>query len=139
MEKLNINRTKEGHNLDIHGAKGPVFATAIVAGVMAAKRTSDLIPFCHQVPLDKCDVDIELLPPDKDVDGAESRSEGGKIKVDCIVSTFGKTGVEMEAIVGASMAAICIYDMLKALSHDIEITDTRLVFKSGGKSTYQRT
>lgn len=139
IEKLNITNNKDGPGREIVGTKGPVFATAIVAGVMAAKRTSELIPFCHQVPLDKCDIDIELISSDVTSDAKSSNdSRSGRIKIDCFVSTSGKTGVEMEAIIGASMAAICIYDMLKALSHDIEIIDTYLVSKSGGKSTYQR-
>ena len=111
--------------------KGPVFATAIVAGVMGTKRTSSIIPFCHQIPLDKCDIKIVL------VDQAITQdSMFIDLKIDCIVSTYHKTGVEMEALVGASTTALCIYDMLKAVSHNIVIKDTRLISKTGGKSDY---
>ncbi len=101
-------------------AKGPVFATAIVAGTMAAKRTHDLIPFCHPLGIERCRIDIE--------------PEGDQIVIRCEVAVHHKTGVEMEALVGASIAALTVYDMCKALSHDIEITATRLVEKRGGKS-----
>ena len=110
---------------DIRTAKGPVFATAIVAGVMAAKRTHELIPFCHPLGLDQCKVTIDL---DKD----------GNARIDCICKVHHRTGVEMEALTGASVAALTIYDMCKALSHDITIADTRLVAKSGGKRDFRR-
>lgn len=100
-------------------AKGPVFHTAIVAGVMAAKRTHELIPFCHPLGLERCDVTIEM--------------QGDEAVVRCVVSIHHKTGVEMEALTGASVAALTIYDMCKALSHEIVIADTRLVAKRGGK------
>ncbi len=105
--------------------KGPVFDTAIIAGVMAAKRTHELIPFCHPLGLENCKVDIEA-------------QEGGDILIRCQVSIHHRTGVEMEALTGASVAALTIYDMCKALSHDIEITDVRLVEKSGGKRDFKR-
>ena len=100
--------------------KGPVFQTAIIAGTMAAKRTHDLIPFCHPLGIEKCNVLIEM--------------EGDDAVVRCTVSVHHKTGVEMEALTGASVAALTIYDMCKALSHDIVIAETRLVEKRGGKS-----
>ena len=100
--------------------KGPVFQTAIIAGTMAAKRTHDLIPFCHPLGIEKCSVLIEM--------------EGDEAVVVCTVSVHHKTGVEMEALTGASVAALTIYDMCKALSHDIVIAETRLVSKRGGKS-----
>ena len=106
--------------------KGPVFDTAIIAGVMAAKRTHELIPFCHPLGLEHCSVDIEQQP-------------GGRIRVRCRVAVHHRTGVEMEALTGASVAALTIYDMCKALSHDIEIGGVRLVAKSGGKRPYRRT
>lgn len=109
---------------EIHGKKGPVFATAIIAGVMAAKRTHELIPFCHPLGLDHCAIDI--------------RVEGSDAIIDCRCRVHGRTGVEMEALTGASVAALTIYDMLKALSHDIVIADTRLVAKAGGKRDFQR-
>jgi cyclic pyranopterin phosphate synthase len=106
----------------MRSAKGPIFDTAIVAGVMGAKRTHELIPFCHPLGLENCQVSIELVD-----DTAVIR---------CTASVHHKTGVEMEALTGASIAALTIYDMCKALSHDIVITETRLVAKEGGKSSY---
>lgn len=100
--------------------KGPVFQTAIIAGTMAAKRTHDLIPFCHPLGIEKCSLVVEM--------------EGDDAVVLCTVSVHHKTGVEMEALTGASVAALTIYDMCKALSHDIVIAETRLVEKRGGKS-----
>jgi cyclic pyranopterin phosphate synthase len=105
--------------------KGPVFDTAIIAGVMAAKRTHELIPFCHPLGLDNCAVEIE--------------AEGdGTIVIRCRVSVHHKTGVEMEALTGASVAALTVYDMCKALSHDIRIEQIQLVEKTGGKQDFQR-
>ena len=101
-------------------AKGPVFDTAIVAGVMGAKRTHELIPFCHALGIENCQINIELI--------------GDEAIIRCTVSVFHKTGVEMEALTGASIAALTIYDMCKSLSHDIVIGNTRLVSKRGGKS-----
>jgi cyclic pyranopterin monophosphate synthase len=112
---------KSGHRTK----KGPVFDTAIVAGVMAAKRTHDLIPFCHPLPIDKCAIDIE-------------DSGRGEIVIRCEVSVQHRTGVEMEALTGASVAALTIYDMCKALSHDIEIGSVRLIEKTGGKRDFKR-
>ena len=112
------------HNDEISTKKGPVFQTAILAGIMAAKRTSELIPLCHPLALNKCDVKIEVV--DK------------HLVVQCTVSCNGKTGVEMEALTGASVAALTIYDMCKAFSHDIVIEKTQLVAKSGGKSDFNR-
>jgi len=110
---------------DIRTAKGPVFATAIIAGVMAAKKTHELIPFCHPLGLDNCDIRIEL--------DADKRAV-----IDCRCKVTHKTGVEMEALTGASVAALTIYDMCKALSHDIAIVETRLMSKSGGKQDFRR-
>ncbi|HTT02400.1 MAG TPA: cyclic pyranopterin monophosphate synthase MoaC [Steroidobacteraceae bacterium] len=104
--------------------KGPVFDTAIIAGVMAAKRTHELIPFCHPLALENCAVEIE--------------PEAGGLRVRCTVSVHHRTGVEMEALVGASAAALTIYDMCKALSHDIEISGIRLLAKSGGRRNFRR-
>jgi cyclic pyranopterin phosphate synthase len=107
---------------DLRSPKGPVFDTAIVAGVMGAKRTHELIPFCHPLGLESCRVVIDL--------------EGDTAVIRCTVSVHHKTGVEMEALTGASIAALTIYDMCKALSHDIVISNTRLIAKEGGKSAY---
>ncbi len=109
---------------EIQTSKGPVFATAIIAGVMAAKKTHELIPFCHPIGLDSCKVTIVL--------------RGNKAVIDCHCKVTHKTGVEMEALTGASVAALTVYDMLKALSHDIIISETRLMAKSGGKRDYRR-
>jgi cyclic pyranopterin phosphate synthase len=101
-------------------AKGPVFHTAIIAGTMAAKRTHELIPFCHPLGIENCKVLID--------------AEGDEVVIRCTVSVHHKTGVEMEALTGASIAALTIYDMCKALSHDIVIAQTKLIEKRGGKS-----
>jgi cyclic pyranopterin monophosphate synthase len=108
----------------LRSAKGPIFDTAIIAGVMAAKRTHELIPFCHPLGIENCRIVIDLHD-----DVAIIR---------CSVSVHHKTGVEMEALTGASVAALTVYDMCKALSHDIVIADLRLIAKEGGKSSYAR-
>ena len=108
---------------EIGTKKGPVFATAIIAGVMAAKKTHELIPFCHPIGLDDCKITIVM------------REENAII--DCRCKVRHKTGVEMEALTGASVAALTVYDMLKAMSHDIVISETRLIAKSGGKQDYE--
>eukprot|EP00455_Lapot_gusevi_P042730 TRINITY_DN5114_c0_g1_i1.p1 TRINITY_DN5114_c0_g1~~TRINITY_DN5114_c0_g1_i1.p1 ORF type:complete len:188 (-),score=10.80 TRINITY_DN5114_c0_g1_i1:20-583(-) len=110
------------HEGEIQSAKGPVFATAIVAGTQAVKKTSDLIPFCHPLPIDGCKIRIQFLP------------ETQELVIDCSVKVFHKTGVEMEALTGASVAALCVYDMCKGVSHNIVIKETRLIEKTGGKS-----
>jgi cyclic pyranopterin phosphate synthase len=102
--------------------KGPVIDTAIIAGVMAAKRTHELIPFCHPLGLDKCRIEI--------------KEDGDALVVRCTASVHHKTGVEMEALTGAAIAALTVYDMVKALSHDIVIEGLRLIGKTGGKSAY---
>ena len=108
---------------DSDTAKGPVFSTAIVAGVMAAKRTHELIPFCHPLGLDDCKITIEL-------------DEKKRVVIDCHCKVHHRTGVEMEALTGASIAALTVYDMCKALSHEIAISRTRLISKTGGKQDY---
>jgi cyclic pyranopterin phosphate synthase len=116
-----------GHleNDEIHTKKGPVFQTAILAGIMGAKRTSDLIPLCHPIGLDKCTIDICI-------------NEEKIVEITCTAIIESKTGVEMEALTGATVAALTIYDMCKGFSHDIEILETKLLKKTGGKSDYQR-
>jgi len=101
-------------------AKGPVFQTAIIAGVMAAKKTHELIPFCHPLGIENCKIDVQM--------------RGDTAVIHCTVSVHHKTGVEMEALTGASVAALTIYDMCKALSHEIEIGPMRLLAKTGGRS-----
>lgn len=110
-------------NGDILTRKGAVFQTAILAGIMAAKKTGELIPLCHPIGLGNCRVDIKL----------NARQE---VVVECTASVFGRTGVEMEALTGASVAALTIYDMCKAFSHDIVIREVRLLEKRGGKNDF---
>ena len=108
---------------DIRTAKGPVFVTAIVAGVMASKKTHELIPFCHPLGLDNCKITIKM-------------DDMRRAVIDCHCKVHHKTGIEMEALTGATVAALTIYDMCKALSHDIVIGQTRLVSKTGGKEDF---
>lgn len=110
---------------EITGKKGPLFQTASLAGIMGAKRTSDLIPLCHPLPLEDCKVEFVTRPPDEN--GAM------EVEIHCRTSLHGKTGVEMEALTGASVAALTLYDMGKAVSHEIVIREIRLVSKTGGK------
>ena len=110
---------------EIATRKGPLFQTAILAGVMGAKRTSDLIPLCHPLPLEDCQIEIE------------SAAERGEVVVHCRALTHAKTGVEMEALTGATVAALTLYDMAKAVSHGITIREIRLVEKTGGKSDFR--
>ncbi len=105
--------------------KGPVIHTAIIAGVMAAKRTHELVPFCHPLPLEDCRIVIDWL-------------DACTLSVRCSVAVTHRTGVEMEALTGASVAALTVYDMCKALSHDIEIRCTRLLAKRGGRRAVDR-
>ncbi len=113
----------ERSNEALRTKKGPVFDTAIIAGVMAAKKTHELIPFCHPIPLEDCKISVEW--------GAED-----EIVVECSVRATHKTGVEMEALTGATAAALTIYDMCKALTHGIRIREIALVSKTGGKRDY---
>jgi cyclic pyranopterin phosphate synthase len=108
---------------DIRSPKGPVFHTAILAGVMAAKKTDQLIPLCHSLPLDDCQIAIAM--------------QDECARITCAVSTSHRTGVEMEALTGATVAALTLYDMCKALSHGIEIRSVRLLEKTGGKRDYR--
>ncbi len=109
---------------DIHTKKGPVFQTAILAGIMGAKKTSDLIPLCHPLSLDNCQVNIDI--------------KNREIIIDCSAKITSKTGVEMEALTGASIAALTIYDMCKGFSHDIIIKEIKLLKKTGGKRDFER-
>lgn len=104
--------------------KGPVFDTAVIAGVLAAKRTHELIPFCHPLPLDHVSIDVA--------------ARRGGLLITCRVRVTHRTGVEMEALTGASIAALTVYDMCKALSHDIVIDSVRLLHKRGGKHDFTR-
>ena len=109
---------------EIKTLKGSVFQTAVIAGIQAAKKTAELIPLCHNLFLSKVNIDIKL-------------KENHLVEILCEAKTEGKTGVEMEALTGASVAALTIYDMCKALSHNIVIKETRLIKKTGGKSNFE--
>lgn len=102
--------------------KGDVLGIARIAGIMAAKKTSDLIPLCHPLPITKVTVDLE---PDDALPG---------VRIRATVKTTGKTGVEMEALTAATVAALTVYDMLKAAEKSMRIEDVRLLLKDGGKS-----
>ena len=117
-----VQALKDG---EIQSKKGPVFHTAIIAGTMAAKKTAELIPFCHALGLENCKIEISV-------------NDSNEAVIDCVVSITAKTGVEMEALTGASVAALTIYDMCKALSHDIVIRETRLISKQGGKHDFRK-
>jgi len=108
-------------NKELTTKKGPVFQTAIIAGIQAVKRTSELIPMCHPLLINGVDVDIDII--DKE-----------NIKIICTVSIEGRTGVEMEALTGANIAALTVYDMCKSISQKMVIKEVMLVEKSGGKS-----
>lgn len=109
---------------DILTKKGAVFQTAIIAGTMGAKKTADLIPLCHPLGLENCKIQIQL-------------NDNYEAVIDCTATITAKTGVEMEALTGATVAALTIYDMCKAMSHNIVIKETRLISKTGGKNDYQ--
>lgn len=104
--------------------KGDVFATARIAGIQAAKRTWELIPLCHPLLLSKVEVNLTALP------------ESNQVRIESLCKLSGKTGVEMEALTAASVAALTIYDMCKAVQKDMVISNLRLLEKSGGKSGY---
>lgn len=106
------------------GKKGSIIQTAVIAGIQAVKKTSDLIPLCHQLALSKITVDIQ--------------PEGTSLKITCTVKCNDRTGVEMEALTGVSVSALTIYDMCKALSQDIVISDIQLDKKTGGKNDFNR-
>ena len=110
---------------EIQGKKGPVFQTAIIAGIMGAKKTGELIPLCHPLGLEDCKIEIAV-------------NDAGEIVIECRAELHGKTGVEMEALTGASIAALTVYDMCKAFSHDIVIKEIRLLEKTGGKKDFSR-
>jgi len=105
---------------DMRSAKGSIIDTAIIAGTIAAKRTHELIPFCHPLAIERCTLGIAF-------------DAANELVIRCTVAITHKTGVEMEALTGATVAALTVYDMCKALSHEIVITEVRLVEKSGGR------
>jgi len=108
---------------DLRVAKGAVIDTAIIAGTLAVKRTHELIPFCHPVPLESCRIRIEWCDTDS-------------LRIVCEAGARYRTGIEMEALTGASVAALTVYDMCKALSHGIVIEQVRLLAKRGGKRDF---
>lgn len=108
------------HKSGLRSAKGGIVDTAVIAGTMAVKRTHELIPFCHPLPIDGCRIGI-------DWDG------DNVLKIECSVRTTGRTGVEMEALTGATIAALTVYDMCKALSHRIVLGPAKLLGKRGGR------
>ena len=110
---------------ELRSAKGPVVDTAIIAGTLAVKRTHELIPFCHPLPVEHCRFEVAFETP-------------SELAIRCTVALTHKTGVEMEALTGASVAALTVYDMCKALSHEIVIDGLRLLDKSGGKRRVRR-
>ena len=104
--------------------KGPVFQTAIIAGVMGAKKTSEIIPFCHPLGLEDCQIHIAV--------------KGDRAIIESSATVTSKTGVEMEALTAATVAALTVYDMCKALSHEIIIEEIKLLEKRGGKKDFKR-
>lgn len=106
------------------GKKGSIIQTAVIAGIQGVKQTSNLIPMCHPIPVTGIDITIE--------------PENDSLNIRCRVKCQGKTGVEMEALNGVAVSALTIYDMCKALSHDIQITNIQLDHKTGGKSDFDR-
>ncbi len=125
--------------------KGPVFQTAVIAGIQGAKATSTTIPLCHPLPITRCDVTVE--PAGAGSMGAQDRSArsgshppagGTEIVVRCTVETDAKTGVEMEALCGVSAACLTVYDMGKSVTHGIRIGSIELVEKTGGKRDWHR-
>ena len=121
---LNDEIMEHFSNEELKSKKGPVFHAAILAGVMAAKKTHELIPLCHSIPLEDCEITIRA-------------NKENRILIDCEVRATHKTGVEMEALTAVSVAALTIYDMCKGISHRIYIESVRLVEKTGGKSNFK--
>ncbi|WP_457616290.1 cyclic pyranopterin monophosphate synthase MoaC [Lutibacter sp.] len=108
-------------NNELVTKKGPVFQTAIIAGIQAVKKTAELIPMCHPLLIDGVDIDIDIVDSDH-------------IEISCTVAIEGKTGVEMEALTGVNIAALTVYDMCKAISQKMIIKEVKLIEKFGGKS-----
>jgi cyclic pyranopterin monophosphate synthase len=114
----------EVRNNELITKKGPVFQTAMIAGVMGAKRTSELIPFCHPIGLDDCQIHYEL--------------DDKRVILSSSATILARTGVEMEALTAVTVAALTVYDMCKALSHEITIEEIKLMEKTGGKKDFVR-
>lgn len=122
---LGLEIVKLLNDSDLQTKKGPVFQTAIIAGVQAVKKTADLIPMCHPLPLDGIDIKISFI-------------DDKEIQILCSVEMEGKTGVEMEALTGASVTALTVYDMCKAISQDMIIKEVLVLEKTGGKSDIKK-
>jgi cyclic pyranopterin phosphate synthase len=120
-----VGVARELRDNGMRAKKGPIVDTAIIAGTMAVKRTHELIPFCHPLAIERCDFSVGF-------------GKSSELVIRCTVAVTHKTGVEMEALTGAAVAALTVYDMCKALSHEIVIGDVRLVEKSGGKRDVRR-
>jgi len=121
-----VDVARQLHAARLRSAKGGIVDTAIIAGTMAVKRTHDLIPFCHPLPIDGGGLTIDWI-------------NETSLRIECVVRTTHRTGVEMEALTGATVAALTVYDMCKALSHAIVIGPARLLGKRGGKRDFGRT
>jgi len=113
------------HLEEITLKKGPVFQTAIIAGIQALKKTHELIPFCHQVPIESSDIYIHM-------------NHHLEVEIYCRVKTTYKTGIEMEALMGANIAAMTVFDMCKAISSKIILNESKLIYKSGGKTLFNQ-
>lgn len=124
LVQLNAAATALFDGRELRSKKGPVFQTAILAGVMAAKRTHELIPLCHPLPLDDCQVEIRL-------------GRAGMATIEATASAEARTGVEMEALTAAAVAALTLYDMVKSLGLGTVIREVRLLEKRGGKSDFR--
>lgn len=118
-----------------HSPKGPVFQTAIIAGIQGAKATSGLIPLCHPLPITRCGITIQPVNTDegKGTENARAVDQTIRLEVVCTVETTARTGVEMEALTGVSIACLTVYDMGKSVTHGIVIGPIRLLEKTGGK------
>ncbi|GHT57175.1 cyclic pyranopterin monophosphate synthase accessory protein [Spirochaetia bacterium] len=123
---IRVNEKVMAAVLDNSAAKGDVLGAARIAGIMGTKKTSDIIPLCHIVPLSSCTIDFE------------THRDRLSIRAICTAKTDGKTGVEMEALMGVGIALLTIYDMCKAMDRGMVISDIRLLEKSGGRSGHYR-
>ena len=121
---LGENLISNFNNNELTTKKGPVFQTAIIAGIQGVKKTSELIPMCHPLLINGVDVDIQV-------------EDKAHVKVTCTVTIEGKTGVEMEALTGVNIACLTIYDMCKSMNPAMVIKEVKLLKKTGGKSDYQ--
>jgi cyclic pyranopterin phosphate synthase len=121
---LQLDLLDQSEKTEVNGPKGPIFQAAILAGIMAAKRTHELIPLCHPLPLHHVHITIQSVGK-------------GRVEIQALCRTIHRTGVEMEALTAVSVAALTIYDMTKALSHQIVISSIQLLEKSGGRRRYE--